>query len=177
MPTVVARLPAAERDAFTEPLGELYQTPEPLLSATSEPVIAVGDVVLAHLGRESHTPAVSIVDGRTERGDVSDWVLDERPDAATEYTVKNRAGTITAELVEAIESALEDSEPARIIVDGEEDLAVLPVILLAPTGATVVYGQPSEGMVAVQVDDETRATGRSLLARMDRDPEFWEFLG
>lgn len=177
MPTVVARLPAAERAAFKEPLGKLYETPEPLLSAATGPVLAVGDVVLAHLGRADYTPAVAVVDGRTERGALADWVRENQPPAATVLEVENPAGTITAELVEAVESAIADPESVRIVIEGEEDLAVLPVVLLAPADATVVYGQPGDGMVAVPVDGETRSNVRSLLARMDRDPEFWESIG
>ncbi|MFB6086666.1 MAG: GTP-dependent dephospho-CoA kinase family protein [Halodesulfurarchaeum sp.] len=176
MPTVVARLPAAEREAFTDPLGEIYESAEQVLSERGEPIVTVGDVVLAHIGRAGVTPTLSVVDGRTERGPVGEDVLSDRPAAATEHAVENPAGTITAELVEAIESGFEESEPARIVVAGEEDLAVLPTILLAPTGATVVYGQPGEGMVATRVNDDLRATVRSLLSRMERDSEFWESL-
>ncbi|MDZ7849733.1 MAG: GTP-dependent dephospho-CoA kinase family protein [Halodesulfurarchaeum sp.] len=174
MPTVVARLPAAEREAFKEPLGDVYESTEPLLADRGAPIVAVGDVVLAHLGRAGVTPTLSIVDGRTERGPVEADVLADRPEAATEFTVENPAGTIMAELVEAIEAGFADSRPMRIIVTGEEDLAVLPAILLAPAGTTVVYGQPGEGMVAVEVDAELRARVGSLLDRMDRDSAFWD---
>lgn len=174
MPTVVARLPAAEREAFKDPLGEIFDSTEPLLADAGEPIVAVGDVVLAHLGRAGVIPTLSIVDGRTERGPIEDDVLADRPDAATERTVENPAGTISAELVGAIEAGFEHPEPARVLVTGEEDLAVLPAILLAPAGATVVYGQPGEGMVAVEVDAELRARVGSLLDRMDRDSAFWE---
>lgn len=39
-----------------------------------------------------------------------------------------------------------------ILVDGEEDLAVLPCILTAPSGSLVLYGQPGEGLVVCEVD-------------------------
>jgi uncharacterized protein (UPF0218 family) len=42
-------------------------------------------------------------------------------------------------------------------------------VLVAPPGATVVYGQPGEGMVRVAVTSETKAEMRSLLERMDGD--------
>ena len=174
MPRVVARLPAAERESFKDPLGELYETVEPLLASSGEPIVAVGDVVLAHLGRAGVTPAVAVVDGRTERGPVGAGVIADRPSATVERAVENPAGTITAELVGAIEAGLKGKKATRIEVDGEEDLAVLPAILLAPAGATVVYGQPREGMVAVGVDPDIRATVREMLGRMDRDPEFWD---
>ncbi len=177
MPTVVARLPTAERAAFKEPLGEVYTSTERLLSDVDGPLVAVGDVVLAHLGRAGVTPTVAVIDGRTERGAVDDWVREARPAAATERTVENPPGTITAELVAGIESGLQSAATVRIVVSGEEDLAVLPALLLAPRGATIVYGQPGEGMVAVPVDEGIRETARELLARTDRDREFWESIG
>ncbi|MFW6384088.1 MAG: GTP-dependent dephospho-CoA kinase family protein [Halodesulfurarchaeum sp.] len=170
---VVARLPAAERGAFKEPLGEIYETADPLLETYSSPIYAVGDVVVAHLAREDCVPALSIVDGRTERGDLDQWVREAQPERGATLTVENPAGTITAELVDAVETALERSEPVRIHVDGEEDLAVLPALLLAPAGGTVVYGQPGEGMVAVPIDAATRDRARVLLGKLEQDRDFW----
>jgi len=39
-----------------------------------------------------------------------------------------------------------------IVVDGEEDLAVLPCVITAPPGTVVLYGQPGEGVVLCEVD-------------------------
>jgi uncharacterized protein (UPF0218 family) len=55
-------------------------------------------------------------------------------------------------------------------VEGEEDLAAVPAVIVAPAGASVVYGQPGEGMVLVDAD-EVRDEARDLLRRMDGDPE------
>ncbi len=64
-----------------------------------------------------------------------------------------------------------------MLVDGEEDLVVLPAIMIAPDGASVVYGQPDEGMVHVVVDDEVRREVRALLERFEGDQErFWSLL-
>jgi len=170
---VVARLPATERGAFKEPLGEIYDAATTLLEDATGPIYAVGDVVLAHLARADCSPALSIVDGRTERGDLDPWTRDAQPTADQELTVENPAGTITAALVTAVETGLEQPGAVRILVDGEEDLAVLPVLLLAPTGGTVVYGQPGEGMVAVPVEAATRERARTLLDKLERDRDFW----
>ncbi len=63
-----------------------------------------------------------------------------------------------------------------MLVDGEEDLA-LPAIVAAPEGASVVYGQPDEGMVHVRVTAEAKAEMRTLLDRFDGDTErFWRLL-
>ncbi|MFB6109991.1 MAG: GTP-dependent dephospho-CoA kinase family protein [Halodesulfurarchaeum sp.] len=177
MARVVARLPEGKRAQFKTPLGPVFESVEGLLESAGEPIVSVGDVVLAHLGRAGCSPALSIVDGRTERGAVDQWILDDRPSAAVERTVENPPGTITAELVAAIEDGLDRSGPARIEVAGEEDLAVLPAVLLAPRGGTVVYGQPGEGMVATAVDDRSQAVCRDRLAVMERDADFWAAIG
>ena len=170
---VVARLPAAERAAFKEPLGEIYERAAALLEDATGPIYAVGDVVLAHRARADCSPALSIVDGRTERGNLDSWVQEAQPEAAQAVSVENPAGTITADLVEAIETGLQASESIQIHVDGEEDLAVLPVLLLAPTGGTVVYGQPGAGMVAVPVEPASKERARDLLGKLEHDRDFW----
>jgi uncharacterized protein (UPF0218 family) len=49
------------------------------------------------------------------------------------------------------------------VVDGEEDLAVVPLALAAPDGAALVYGQPGAGVVVSIIDPERRALARALL--------------
>jgi uncharacterized protein (UPF0218 family) len=51
-------------------------------------------------------------------------------------------------------------------------------VALAADGASVVYGQPGEGMVHVVVDDEVRASARELLGRFEGDTDrLFELLG
>jgi len=174
---VVARLPEGERHRFKDPLGPLFTDTEALLQAAGRPIISVGDVVTAHLGRVGYTPKVALVDDRTERETVDAAVREDRPEAGTVETVENPAATITRELVTALQAGLVRDGSTRIEVEGEEDLAVLPAILVAPDGATVVYGQPGEGMVAASVDRESRERCLELLRHLDRDKAFWADLG
>jgi hypothetical protein len=155
----------------------VFTDAEQLLQAAGKPVISVGDVVTAHLGRVGFSPAVSVVDDRTERAAVEAAVIEDRPAAEQVLEVENPAATVTRELVEALERGLAADGPTLIEVDGEEDLAVLPATLLAPDGATVVYGQPGEGMVAISVEPAARERSRELLTHMDRDEAFWDTVG
>jgi uncharacterized protein (UPF0218 family) len=51
-------------------------------------------------------------------------------------------------------------------------------VLVAPPGASVVYGQPGEGMVLVPADESHSSRMHDLLARMDGDPDrLFELLG
>ena len=80
--------------------------------------------------------------------------------------VANSPGTISKELWNAIEEAFSTEGSTRIIVDGEEDLATLPVVALAPDDTSVVYGQPDEGIVIITVNSATRKRAKSFLKRM-----------
>jgi uncharacterized protein (UPF0218 family) len=151
---VLLELPADERDAFKEPMGPVYTDAEALLSAAGRPVLAVGDVVTAHLERAGHRPALAVVDERTQRGAVDDDVRAAL--RAPDVTVENPPATLTRELLAALSDALAADDPRVVMVDGEEDLAAVPAVMAAPDGAVVVYGQPEEGMVLATVDEDAR---------------------
>jgi hypothetical protein len=53
---------------------------------------------------------------------------------------------------------------ALIIVDGEEDLAVIPLVIAAPDGIIVIYGQPGEGIVLNEVDEGAKAKAAEMLS-------------
>jgi uncharacterized protein (UPF0218 family) len=167
----VLELPDDLRGAFKDPLGPVFTDPESLLAAADAgtPLVAVGDVVTAHLLDADYRPHVAIIDGRTERERVDESIGRRLPPA--DVTVANPPATLSRDLLDALHDALARDDPTVIEVDGEEDLAALPAILAAPAGGSVVYGQPGEGMVLVPVTDETRSHARDLLIRMDGDVE------
>ncbi|SDZ97814.1 hypothetical protein SAMN04488065_1520 [Haloplanus vescus] len=164
-------LPDDLRGAFKEPFGPLFTDAERLLDAdgAGRPLVAVGDVVTAHLYATDHPPDVALIDGHTERERVDDSVAKRLPDPDIE--VSNPPATLSSDLIDALLDALDREAPTVIGVDGEEDLAALPAILATPRGGAVVYGQPGEGMVLVPVTEETQARARDLLGRMTGDTD------
>ena len=58
--------------------------------------------------------------------------------------------------------------PVTVLVDGEEDLAVIPLVMAAPIGALVLYGQPHQGVVLRTVNLEAKETARNLLSHFIR---------
>jgi uncharacterized protein (UPF0218 family) len=42
------------------------------------------------------------------------------------------------------------------LIDGEEDLMVIPLAILMPVGSLIMYGQPRLGFVVVYVDEEKK---------------------
>lgn len=159
------------RAALKEPFGPVSTDTETVLAAAGRPLVTVGDIVTYHVLEADRTPDVALVDERTERATVDDEVSATVRDARFDrvQAVANPPGTITDELLTAVRTALADEGRVLVRVDGEEDLAALPLIAAAPDGASVLYGQPGEGVVHVPVDDAVRKRACSVLDRMDGD--------
>jgi uncharacterized protein (UPF0218 family) len=153
-------LPEEHRRLFKEPFGVLYRTMDEVVPLIEGKVVyTVGDVVTHNLQKKGITPEVAIVDGYTMRSPCN-----RMPAFHGEcIQVKNPAGTLTDELISALEHAVRNP-PSTIIVDGEEDLAVIPLVLTAHDGAIVLYGQPQKGVVLRTIDSEARKTAQRLLA-------------
>jgi len=175
---VVVSLQAELRPELKEPLGDVYTDTDALLAAAGDPILAVGDVVTYHLLEAGRVPDVALVDDRTERTEVDDEVKQAITGFDREVTVENPPATVTAGILQALTTAIATGQSTLVRVDGEEDLAALPALLLAPPGASVVYGQPGEGMVLVQVGGAATARARDLLAQMEGNTErLWSLLG
>ena len=171
--TVVLELQPALRSELKDPFGPVSTDTAAVLAESGEPLVTVGDIVTYHTLSAGSVPDVAFVDERTERAAVDEdiWAGID-PDAFDRVaTVDNPAATLTAAILETLADALASDERTLVQVDGEEDLAALPVIATVPDGASVLYGQPDEGVVHVTVDPDIRDRVRALLARMDGDTD------
>lgn len=154
------RLPAHHREGLRRPFGTLYRNLSELLPLLSgKQVYAVGDVVTLRLLRIGVVPDVAIIDGKTMRTPCSR--TPEYP--ARKIHAMNPPGTITDEIIAAIRMALSHI-PSLIMVEGEEDLAVLPLVLAAPEGGILLYGQPNEGVVLREIDSQAKKDASNLLS-------------
>lgn len=163
--TVLVELPDDLRGELKDPLGPVFTDPGALLAHVEGPVITVGDIVTYHIERVHGAPDVSLIDERTKRGPIDPAYAV----GAADVTVSNPPATLTDELLRAVRDAIRSPTPTRIFVEGEEDLAAIPAVIVAPDGASVVYGQPDEGMVLVTVTPALRERMRDFLSRMDGD--------
>lgn len=153
-------LPEEHRGRFKEPFGTLFsELEEALPGLEGRTVYAVGDVVTHNLLAAKRPPEIAVIDGFTMRAPCNrtPLVLYRR------VAVKNPAGTLTEELTAALEEAVRDT-PVLITVDGEEDLAVIPLVLAAPEGAAILYGQPGEGVVVCIVTPAMKEAAKELLS-------------
>jgi len=160
-------LPEEHRKLFKDPFGELHPDMDSVIPLIANRIVyAVGDVVTHNLQKKGIIPAIAVVDGQTMRLPCS------RMPAMTGncIRVENPPGTITDELTRVIGEAV-TSTPVTIFVDGEEDLAVIPLVLAAPDGTIVLYGQPHKGVVLRKVNAEAKSAARALMKHFIRvDP-------
>ncbi|HWQ66235.1 MAG TPA: GTP-dependent dephospho-CoA kinase family protein [Methanospirillum sp.] len=152
-------LPEDRRHFFQRPFGVLYPSLDPVLPLINGRLFfSVGDVVTDSLIRAGMPPAIAIIDGQTMR-QPHDGI--EIPDYTIIYA-KNPPGCLTREMIQATVDAV---TMLRIViqVEGEEDLAVVPLALNAPDSALILYGQPGEGVVLLEVTASVRQKAQELL--------------
>jgi len=155
-------LPCKMRAELREPLGLLVEDGSFDISSVHGGIITVGDIITMRFIKESRLPWISVIDGKTKR-----VVLENRIEEYNKpIRVSNPPGTITFELWLSLEKACRSDEKTMILVDGEEDLATLPAIVLAPAGTTVLYGMPEKGVVVVDVS-KAKERVMDILRRME----------
>jgi len=162
------RLPKEMRPHLARPLGKLYLAAElgerafARLVKAAPVVVTVGDRVTETLGSMGRVPDVQIVDSRENR------LPRTAPDVPHSRTIRvqNPPGAVTRDAMLGIKAAFEGRWPARVLVEGEEDLLTLPAVVFAPLSAVVFYGQPGAGIVAVKVTVASKRRNADHLARM-----------
>ena len=168
------RLTEEVRTFAKKPFGILFKGDNAIKKAVrgDEFLTCVGDIVSLTALKAGFKPKIIVFDGKSIRRPL-DLVADEirlLSEGYEELKAKNPAGCITEDLTEkilqAINSALKGKN-VRIFVEGEEDLAVMPFVALLPEGSVILYGQPSEGVVRVDVTEERKFIILSMLERME----------
>jgi len=164
------QLPDDLRDQLKNPLGNLVSDNDPnkeniikKISAESV-IITVGDRTTENMLQLGLKPQIQIIDGLEKR---SECAVPADDTINTKLSCKNPPGEITEESIQVIQKAFSSEPPVRITVDGEEDLLVIPVCIFAPENSVVMYGQPNEGLVIVQVTPEIRAKVQKILDAMN----------
>jgi uncharacterized protein (UPF0218 family) len=112
-------------------------------------IITVGDCCSRSLPSD-----IKIFDGKIRRRKVK-----ELPKFS--LTFKNPAGTIQKEAWSAIKRAIKNKE--NVFVEGEEDLLVIPSVLLAPKNSLVVYGLHKKGICAIETNEKMKRKIKNLL--------------
>lgn len=164
-------LPVKLRDELKKPLGLLFNEKELLDFIKNERyIVSIGDLVTYTILKNNINPMFCIVDFKTKRKSCSNDIINVIKSYGDEkIIVKNPPGCISDELWNSIiESYKKMGEiTIRIEVEGEEDLATLPAILLAPNrDVTIIYGLPDKGVVIVKTIEENRIKVKKIIDEM-----------
>lgn len=135
--------------------------------ATSNLNVSVGDRTTERFSEFGLHPDLEVID-TVERREKRAPPTTTSPNQRV-FTAENRAGTISSDALQklrlCLESITEERKRARLVISGEEDLLVLPVVAFFPIGTFVFYGQPREGLVIVDSRDSME-NARSLLLQI-----------
>jgi uncharacterized protein (UPF0218 family) len=146
-------IPPKFRQIFSQTPDVLITKESQIEFLSSKMLVTVGDVVTATAIRYKIIPKLSIVDFKTKR----DEILPSMPNKwDRRISVRNEPGSISVDLWNSIETAFKSKGNTLIEVDGEEDLASIPAILMAPDGAIVIYGVPDKGIAVYEVGEHLR---------------------
>ncbi len=162
------------RSLLKKPFGKVFKgkdlkpAEEIKRNLKGEKVIVVGDVTLKNILAVGIRPSLAVIDLKTKREIKENSVFNEKV-----VKTKNPPGMITTDLWDKIHESM-DKKGSLIVVDGEEDLAVLPCILEADWDSVVLYGQPDEGIVLVKVTEEKKFDAGTIV-KMIMDQEKWKF--
>jgi uncharacterized protein (UPF0218 family) len=153
-------LGALLKGSFNETIKEfekMVKTKKPSM------IISVGDALSEALLDHGIFPKVLIIDHKVMRKPAVPLVAE----GYETVTLKNDSGTISDEVWAEVESAVERDRKVKIVVKGEEDLLTLVAIIIAPESSLVVYGQPYEGMVVVEVTSEKKNEMKKIVDAME----------
>jgi len=156
------------REVLKEPLGLLVLnnelTYEKIVHRIDKSglIVTVGDATTHRLINLGIIPSIQIVDGREMRFPRSLPISIIK----TELRASNPAGHISRDSLRVLSTAIKAIKPVRIIVDGEEDLLVLPAIVFFPNCTSILYGQPRRGMVIIKVNQNSKEMAISIINKM-----------
>lgn len=175
-------LPKNQRHYFKKPIGKLLTGPGSNLSWASlkafrkikkdRPpfIITVGDITTQTFLLNQLPINLAIIDYRCQRRSINFNLHSQlRKKASFQYLVKNNPGTLSSETTFLLRNILPQiliaNKSAIIQIRGEEDLLVLPAILLSPLKTLIFYGQPNKGLVQIEVEEKIKKKALNLLQK------------
>ena len=159
------------RNKLREPIGFLVKNQNFIESVKKyDKIVSVGDLVTYNLLSNNIKPFFCVIDYQNKRQENKEEINQTLRKYGNEVIkVNNPAAMITNELWNVIKDIyinVKTASEIRVEVDGEEDLAALPAILMAPVNVTIIYGLPDKGVVIVPSTDENKQKVKDILLEM-----------
>ena len=130
--------------------------------------MCVGDVISANTIEAGIDPDIIVIDLKKSRKEVDTKTRRTLENFMGKiFRVKNPVAMITKEFWETIKQSLKEKGPVKIIVEGEEDLAVTSFIMEGDIDTVILYGLFDQGFVLVKINKDIKEKVRKLLERMN----------
>lgn len=159
------------RKKLKKPFGELIKSEHSLKDLEYLYLITVGDITTATFNKLGFKQDISAIDFHVARKKVFSDIRELGFLGKQEIVkVSNPPGHLTSDLFKGLLRLFTPYHNAPIVqkvllVKGEEDLCVLPLTLGSPLNCVIFYGQPNEGMVKVEVSEETKRKAYRLVSK------------
>lgn len=124
-------------------------------------LITVGDVTSYNFIENGLLPDLIIIDAKERRKKFGKKIVFRHP----QIKVKNPPGYITVDLWKGVEEGMRQlgRGKRKIVVEGEEDLAVIPCVMHAPLGTNIFYGHFEKGLIWMKVNGKIKKQIKGLL--------------
>ncbi|WP_455143406.1 GTP-dependent dephospho-CoA kinase family protein [Candidatus Hodarchaeum mangrovi] len=174
------KLPHSLRESLRTPIGKIFsgsplETTQKVIDyieGYNNPIVtSIGDFCTKYLLDKNFYPNIIIYDGKTRRNDSLNLNLGKYQ----LIDVVNPPEWITNDSWNIIKNTISfcTSNKCRVAIriQGEEDLLVIPTLLLSPIGSLIVYGQPpfdkkeTGGIVVIFVNLKAKNDVKSMFKR------------
>jgi pantetheine-phosphate adenylyltransferase len=157
-------LPKTLRVILKKPFGKIVSDKE--LVNFQQNMATVGDRTTQKLNEFFGNQKISIVDLLVNRKkaflDLKELKFRNKREV---IKISNPPGMITTKLFKVIQKSFTTEGKKTILIKGEEDLAVLPLIIFAPLNFQIFYGQPGKGLVKIVVNEAAKKRAQLLLSK------------
>jgi uncharacterized protein (UPF0218 family) len=181
------KLPKDLRASLRDPIGKLFTgTPQNAAKSAKDYIaenkpaitVSIGDYCTKSLFDVHFLPDIIIYDGKTLREKKINLDLDLYQDVKAfnpPEWISQKAWKILDSTIKQIQSYTSNKCRVAVRIDGEEDLLVIPAIILLPLGSMVVYGQPpittDEGIVCAFITPSLKKLVKDLLRKFETHEE------
>ncbi|MCD6229487.1 MAG: pantetheine-phosphate adenylyltransferase [Candidatus Diapherotrites archaeon] len=154
------------RSSLKESIGHIIEGSEKevtekfkkILSKTAyRKLICIGDEVSGAFDGQ-----VKVFDGRTARNKAKNSL-------PFTLELENPPASITEETWNVLEKAINSGKNESVFVHGEEDLLVIPAVILADKQDIIVYGLPGRGISYLFADKNTKEKCRGIFSKMKKE--------
>jgi uncharacterized protein (UPF0218 family) len=141
-------------------------------------VICIGDVVSEAFLKDPELSShlkMCIVDGKTKRDVYNIQPGDILPN---HVKLENPPGMISGPALKRLKEIMNSDRKYFIEIEGEEDLLVIPIVILAENNTFVIYGQPPitdlggtipAGMVVISVNSKFKELMKNILNSFEKE--------